>query len=136
MRQCLRIIFILRPIVITTKFNSKAVSLLRSTTVRLIKSLLQAYNLEGKCAKFSVCSAYFFSKLKASPVERLPQNGYTWTTTLSTFIAFRARFHGKTRQPQRVAILTGKRGKRPRELDLFSISKMIEFLSRHTDIRN
>jgi len=136
MRQCLRIIFILCPIVITTKFNSKAIGLLRSTTVRLIKSLLQAYDLGGECAKFSVRGAYFFSKLKASPVERLPRNGYTWTTTSSTFIAFRARFHGKTRQPQRVTILTGKRGKRPRELDLFSISKTIEFLSRHTDIRN
>ncbi len=136
MQQCLRIIFILCPIIITIKFNSKTVSLLQSTTVCLIKSLLQAYNLESKCIKFSVCSAYFFLKLKASPVKRLSQNSYTWTTTLSTFITFRMRFHDKARQPQRVTILTEKREKRPQELNLFSILKMIEFLSRHTDIRN
>ncbi len=136
MRQCLRIIFILCPIVITIKFSSKTVSLLQSIMICLIKSLLQAYDLDSERAKFSVHSAYFFSKLKVSPVERLSWNGYTWTTMSSTFVAFRVRFHDKTRQPQRVTILTEKREKRLWELNLFSILKMIEFLSRHTDIRN
>jgi hypothetical protein len=52
----------------------------------------------------------------------------------STFVAFRMRFHDKTRQLQRVTILTEERRKRPQELNLFSISKMIEFLNRHADM--
>jgi len=135
-QQCLRIIFILYLIIITIKFNSKAIGLLRSTTVCLIKSLLQAYNLESKHIKFSVCSAYFFLKLKVSSVERLSQNSYTWMIMSSTFVAFRMRFHDKTRQLQRVTILTEERRKRPWELNLFSISKMIEFLNRHANMWN
>jgi len=135
-QQCLRIIFILCSIIITIKFSSKAVSLLQSTTICLIKSLLQAYDLDSKRIKFNVRSAYFFLKLKVSSVERLSQNDYTWTTMLSTFIAFEVRFRDETRQSQWVTILTEKREKRPWELNLFSILKMVEFLSRHTDIRS